>query len=133
MFVWATCIHHLCIHPIHRYILRTEGAGALFKGLSLSLMGSIPTRAIYFSSYNQFKNVYESLLPKDSAGIFLFSAMSAGIVTSTATCPLWMVKTQLQLNDKYVKQCFYLVLKNKTTINICIIVILMLCSCILLP
>ena len=88
--------------PYCRHILKTEGSQALFKGVLPTLIGSIPTRALYFSSYSQFKNMYADWFTKDSACVFLFSAMSAGIVTSTATSPIWVVKTQMQLHDKYV-------------------------------
>ena len=83
-----------------RYVLKTEGSQALFKGVVPTLFGSMPTRAIYFSVYSKFKIIYGDVFNKDSGFIFLFSGISAGLVTSTATSPIWVVKTQMQLYDK---------------------------------
>lgn len=85
-----------------RHVLKTEGLQALFKGLSLSLVGSVPTRAIYFSMYSKFKQNYNTYMRVNSNGVHFLSAMSAGVVTSTITCPIWVVKTQMQLDNRSV-------------------------------
>lgn len=38
-----------------RYIVNTEGARALFKGLGPNIVGVAPSRAIYFCAYSQTK------------------------------------------------------------------------------
>lgn len=81
-----------------RYLFQTEGGFAFFKGLAPSLFGIIPTRALYFTAYSQAKQMYNSVFPYESASVHLTSAVTAGIATTTATSPIWVVKTQIQLD-----------------------------------
>lgn len=83
-----------------RHVLKTEGHKALFKGLSLSLLGSMPTRAIYFTLYSNLKPAYNKLMANNSNQVHFISAMSAGMLTSSITSPIWVIKTQLQLHDR---------------------------------
>lgn len=83
-----------------RHILNTEGLCALFKGLTPSLFGIVPTRAIYFTAYSQAKHRFNKLFPYESPAVHLCSAISAGAVTATFTSPIWVVKTQVQLESK---------------------------------
>lgn len=94
--------HVTCKLFFSRHVLKTEGLQALFKGLSLSLVGSVPTRAIYFSMYSKFKQNYNTYMRVNSNGVHFLSAMSAGVVTSTITSPIWVVKTQMQLDNRSV-------------------------------
>ncbi|KQS69956.1 mitochondrial carrier protein Rim2 isoform X2 [Drosophila erecta] len=95
-----------------RHIVRNEGTRALFKGLGPNLVGVAPSRAIYFCTYSQTKNTLNSLgfVERDSPLVHIMSAASAGFVSSTATNPIWFVKTRMQLdyNSKVqmtVRQC----------------------------
>ncbi|XP_016945534.1 mitochondrial carrier protein Rim2 isoform X1 [Drosophila suzukii] len=95
-----------------RHIVQNEGARALFKGLGPNLVGVAPSRAIYFCTYSQTKNSLNSLgfVEPDSPLVHIMSAASAGFVSSTATNPIWFVKTRMQLdyNSKVqmtVRQC----------------------------
>lgn len=83
-----------------RHVLVTEGMQALFKGLAPSLFGIIPTRALYFTAYSQFKQHYNRWLSYESSLVHLCSAVSAGVVTTTFTSPIWVVKTQVQLESR---------------------------------
>lgn len=83
-----------------RHVLATEGLGALFKGLGTSLFGIIPTRALYFTAYSQAKQVYNRVFPHESPAVHLCSAVSAGVFTTTCTSPIWVVKTQVQLDSR---------------------------------
>lgn len=81
-------------------LYKSEGVSALWKGMIPTIVGVMPSRAIYFSTYAQSKIFYNSLLngdAKDSSLVHLGSAISAGIVTSTITNPIWLVKTKMQL------------------------------------
>ncbi|XP_064385092.1 solute carrier family 25 member 36-A-like [Halichondria panicea] len=95
-----------------RHMLQTEGLSALFKGLSPSLIGIMPTRALYFTSYAQAKQMFNNIFSYESPAVHLCSAVSAGVVTSTVTSPIWVVKTQMQLEcsrltaQRCVKQIF---------------------------
>jgi solute carrier family 25 protein 33/36 len=89
-----------------RHTYKTEGPLSLFKGLGPTLVGVIPARSINFFTYGNGKLLYSKWLTSDgreSASIHLLAAATAGIVTATATNPIWVVKTRIQL-DPSVKQ-----------------------------
>ncbi|OAG10438.1 mitochondrial carrier protein-like protein rim2 [Paraphaeosphaeria sporulosa] len=79
---------------------KTEGWRALFKGLGPNLIGVVPARAINFYAYGNGKRIISNQFNdgKESAMVHLFAAACAGIVTGTATNPIWLVKTRLQLD-----------------------------------
>ena len=83
-----------------RAIWRQEGLKGLYRGLSPTLLGYLPTFGIYFPAYHQFKHIYTSaLFPKDSTKssslVHVIAAMSAGACSSIVTNPLWLVRTRL--------------------------------------
>ncbi|XP_003746649.1 solute carrier family 25 member 36-A [Galendromus occidentalis] len=84
-----------------RYIVETEGARALFKGLGPNLVGVAPSRAIYFATYSNSKNFLTDTLPPDApvSVTHILSAAAAGFVSCTITNPVWFVKTRLQLDE----------------------------------
>ncbi|XP_044740347.1 mitochondrial carrier protein Rim2 [Chrysoperla carnea] len=91
-----------------RYIIEHEGPGALFKGLGPNLIGVAPSRAIYFCAYSQSKKFFNTVLPPDTPIVHVSSACCAGFTASTATNPIWFVKTRLQLdkaNELTAMQC----------------------------
>ncbi|KAL4797399.1 mitochondrial carrier domain-containing protein [Aspergillus venezuelensis] len=81
-------------------IHRTEGWRSLFRGLGPSLTGVVPATAIKFYAYGNCKRLYPELLGlnKDATSTHALSAATAGVVTGTATNPIWLVKTRLQLD-----------------------------------
>ncbi|KAL4960305.1 putative mitochondrial carrier protein (Rim2) [Aspergillus stella-maris] len=81
-------------------IHRTEGWRSLFRGLGPSLTGVVPATAIKFYAYGNCKRLYPELfgLDKDATSTHALSAATAGVVTGTATNPIWLVKTRLQLD-----------------------------------
>jgi solute carrier family 25 protein 33/36 len=81
-------------------VYRLEGPRALFKGLGPNLVGVIPARSINFYTYGNGKRLISDYLNngRDSAWVHLSAAALAGVVTSTATNPIWLVKTRLQLD-----------------------------------
>ncbi|XP_022652554.1 solute carrier family 25 member 36-like [Varroa jacobsoni] len=84
-----------------RYIVETEGARALFKGLGPNLVGVAPSRAVYFATYSNSKSFLLGVLPPDLpvSLAHIISAASAGFVSCTLTNPIWFVKTRLQLDE----------------------------------
>ncbi len=81
-------------------IYRLEGIRALWRGTGATLLGVMPSRAIYFSSYTWCK----SFLATQLAGgdphrwwVHVGAALVAGIAVNTATNPIWLVKTKMQL------------------------------------
>lgn len=84
-----------------RYIFVNEGMTGLFKGLGPNLMGVAPSRAIYFWTYSTCKSNVDAALPpsnRDTPFVHVVSAAAAGFSASTATNPIWLIKTRLQLD-----------------------------------
>ncbi|KAF2105830.1 mitochondrial carrier domain-containing protein [Lophiotrema nucula] len=79
---------------------KAEGWRALFKGLGPNLVGVVPARAINFYAYGNGKRVISTYFNdgKEAPWIHLCAAACAGIATGTATNPIWLVKTRLQLD-----------------------------------
>ncbi|PPR06755.1 hypothetical protein CVT24_013063 [Panaeolus cyanescens] len=91
---------------IIRDIYREESFRALFKGLGPTLVGVIPARSINFFTYGNGKRFIADKFNngEENSYVHLSAAAFAGIVTGTATNPIWVVKTRLQLaaGDKKV-------------------------------
>ena len=109
--------HNLPAHPalsLHRGALlhvretfqllyaipHTEGWRALFKGLGPTLTGVAPARAINFWAYGNGKRIIRDNLNqgREAAWVHMCAAANAGIITGTATNPIWVVKTRMQLD-----------------------------------
>ncbi|KAL2756922.1 hypothetical protein ACRALDRAFT_1062601 [Sodiomyces alcalophilus JCM 7366] len=77
-----------------------EGWRGFFRGLGPSLAGVVPATAVKFYVYGNCKRYGASLLKlsEDSAVVHAQAAVTAGIATATATNPIWLVKTRLQLD-----------------------------------
>lgn len=86
---------------ILRNIAVKESPRALFKGLGPTLAGVIPARSINFYTYGNGKLLIAEHLNggKESSAVHLLAAACAGIVTATATNPIWVIKTRLQLES----------------------------------
>ncbi|KAJ5566914.1 hypothetical protein N7535_006220 [Penicillium sp. DV-2018c] len=81
-------------------IYRAEGWRAFFRGLGPSMAGVVPAAAIKFYVYGNCKNIAASITGKaeDSPLVHAQAAICAGLASSTATNPIWLVKTRLQLD-----------------------------------
>lgn len=82
-------------------VYRTESGRALYRGLGPNLTGVVPARAVNFFTYGVAKGLIapqfndpQQIKPQTH----LLSGIAAGIVTSTVTNPIWLVKTRLQLD-----------------------------------
>lgn len=82
-----------------RHIFLSEGVRAFYKGLCPTLFGIMPNKAIYFATYNRAKKLYNGIFTPNSHQVHMASALSAGVVGSTITSPIWVVKTRLQLDS----------------------------------
>lgn len=87
-------------------IHRIEGWRALFKGLGPNLTGVVPARAINFYTYGNGKRIISQQFNEgnEAAWVHLCAAATAGMVTGTATNPIWLVKTRLQLDKSHAEK-----------------------------
>ncbi|KAL8675274.1 MAG: hypothetical protein Q9168_000395 [Polycauliona sp. 1 TL-2023] len=81
-------------------IHKVEGWRALFKGLGPNLTGVVPARAINFYTYGNGKRIISDKFNngQEAPWIHICAAINAGIITGTATNPIWLIKTRLQLD-----------------------------------
>ncbi|KAL9102722.1 MAG: hypothetical protein Q9163_002153 [Psora crenata] len=96
----AALLHFRETFQILFSIQQVEGWRALFKGLGPNLTGVVPARAINFYTYGNGKRIISQRLNdgQEAAWVHLCAAATAGVVTGTATNPIWLVKTRLQLD-----------------------------------
>lgn len=91
-----------------RLIWKEEGIRGLYRGVVPITLGYFPTWMIYFSCYEHFKKFYTNLTHDENISYFA-SAISSGAISSTATNPIWVVKTRLMLqmdNGKTIYDTF---------------------------
>ncbi|THV04676.1 mitochondrial carrier protein RIM2 [Dendrothele bispora CBS 962.96] len=84
---------------ILRNIYHEESPRALFKGLGPTLVGVVPARSINFFVYGNGKQIIANSFNdgQENSYVHLAAAAVAGVATGTATNPIWVVKTRLQL------------------------------------
>ncbi|KAI9670764.1 MAG: hypothetical protein M1817_003874 [Caeruleum heppii] len=87
-------------------IRRLEGWPGLFRGLGPNLTGVVPASAIKFYTYGNCKRIVseETNWSNDAAVVHIIAAATSGIVTGTATNPIWLVKTRLQLDRSHAEK-----------------------------
>ncbi|KAL7751759.1 hypothetical protein RI367_002758 [Sorochytrium milnesiophthora] len=81
-------------------IWKEEGYRGWYRGLAPTMLGYLPSWALYFLVYDDLKRELGELVDSRDIGwakgapINIASAMGAGAVSTTATNPLWVVKTR---------------------------------------
>lgn len=77
-----------------------EGWRGFFRGLGPSIIGVVPATAIKFYVYGSCKSFGTTVVGyrEDAAILHAQAAIAAGLATATATNPIWLVKTRLQLD-----------------------------------
>ena len=101
-------------------ILKYDGVRGMYRGLGPTLLGYLPTWAIYFAVYDTIKDYFgkkslgdvesvRHVLPAAQAKgyqplerdhpwtLHLFSAMAAGATSTLCTNPLWVIKTRFMV------------------------------------
>uniref|UniRef100_A0A8C4R4I7 Solute carrier family 25 member 36b n=1 Tax=Eptatretus burgeri TaxID=7764 RepID=A0A8C4R4I7_EPTBU len=81
-------------------ILEKEGPRSLFRGLGPNLVGVAPSRAIYFAAYSFSKDKWSHVFESETTAVYMCSAACAGFTAITATNPIWLVKTRMQLEAR---------------------------------
>lgn len=114
--------YHPSISATVRSIIVHDGLRGLYRGLGPTILGYLPTWAIYFAVYDGLKSRYgqpplgqssaqnQSLYPAPSAkgyqpvirehpwSVHILSAMCAGGSSTIATNPLWVIKTRFMVH-----------------------------------
>jgi len=91
-----------------RALLYQEGIRGLYRGLIPTFAGVIPSRSIHFLVYGTAKTNVAHLFPsKDHWAVPMLASALAGATVTTVTCPLWTVKTRLQLQVNSAKETLY--------------------------
>lgn len=93
-------------------ILKHQGLRGLYRGLGPTILGYLPTWAIYFSVYDETKkrlgdNEYHDPSGSDahfrrrkSWATHIIAAMTAGASGTIATSPLWVIKTRFMTQPR---------------------------------
>lgn len=102
-------------------ILRNNGIRGLYRGLGPTILGYLPTWAIYFAVYDGIKSYfgapplggsgpekkiypaphakgYQPLIREHPWSLHILSAMSAGATSTICTNPLWVIKTRFMVS-----------------------------------
>ncbi|VEU23748.1 DEKNAAC105015 [Brettanomyces naardenensis] len=77
-------------------IWKEEGIRGLYRGLVPITLGYFPSWMIYFSCYEQCKRISGRFIQDENLSYFM-SAILSGAASTTATNPIWVVKTRMML------------------------------------
>lgn len=117
---------YLGISATFRNIILHDGLRGLYRGLGPTILGYLPTWAIYFAVYDGIKTRFgelplgidtlvaksERLYPAPSAkgyqpivrehpwSLHILSAMAAGATSTICTNPLWVIKTRFMTQSR---------------------------------
>ncbi|KAK8523508.1 hypothetical protein V6N13_113453 [Hibiscus sabdariffa] len=88
-------------------IVRAEGPGGLYKGLTPSLIGVVPYAASNYFAYDALRNAYRKAFKKEEIGnvMTLLIGSAAGAVSSMATFPLEVARKQMQAGAINGRHC----------------------------
>jgi len=75
-------------------VAKIEGVPALWSGLSISLAMSLPTTALYFTCYDELKDIIEKSSPNLAPYSPLLAGSSARAVAVTALSPMELLRTK---------------------------------------
>jgi solute carrier family 25 (mitochondrial phosphate transporter), member 23/24/25/41 len=82
-------------------VLRTEGVGALYKGLIPTLAGIAPYAATNFATYDLAKRTYKDMTGKDNTAVSnLFVGGASGTFSATLCYPLDTIRRRMQMKGK---------------------------------
>jgi solute carrier family 25 folate transporter 32 len=117
---------YLGVFGLVKSILTENGFRGLYRGLGPTVLGYLPTWAIYFAVYDGIKTAFGETPagmynPKDKERLYpaaqvkgyqplarehpwslhILSAMTAGAMSTICTNPLWVIKTRFMVRHYY--------------------------------
>ncbi|KAL6042036.1 Carrier protein, mitochondrial [Balamuthia mandrillaris] len=83
-------------------IIKYEGASALWRGLPATFILTVPGAAIYFTSYEKFKEQMDNSTLLQPFRMFIpgIAGLGARTLTATVTSPLELMRTNVQSHAK---------------------------------
>lgn len=89
-------------------IVREEGAGELYRGLTPSLIGVIPYSATNYFAYDTLRKAYRKIFKKEKIGNIetLLIGSAAGAISSSATFPLEVARKHMQVGALSGRQVY---------------------------
>ncbi|KAL1950204.1 hypothetical protein VTO73DRAFT_5327 [Trametes versicolor] len=101
-------------------ILKHDGMRGMYRGLGPTILGYLPTWAIYFAVYDGIKRYFGERPPGEDRHVYpaaqvkgyqplarehpwtlhILSAMSAGATSTICTNPLWVIKTRFMTQPR---------------------------------
>lgn len=88
-------------------IWHEDGLRGFYRGLGPTVVGYLPTWAIYFCVYDAGKKFFSSEWPQAQNhpfAVHIASAMVAGATSTTTTSPMWVIKTRSMLQSSSVPE-----------------------------
>ena len=82
---------------VAQQIMKADGLAGFFRGLPPTLVGIVPSRSVYFFSYQKSRKFLSRYFPEGSPPNAMLAGLSAGIAGNSLTNPIWMVRTRMQL------------------------------------
>ena len=95
----ALAAPHAGMLSIARAIVLADGVGGLWKGIGPMLVGVVPARAVYFTTYDSAKGILNAYRP-EGAATHLLAAVSAGAATNIFINPVWVRFPQLHVRPR---------------------------------
>ena len=81
---------------VFKEIWKTDGLKGLYRGVSPTIVGYLPTWSLYFFIYDSSKQFYQKKYPGyQDAFYHIIAAFQAGTVSTTVTNPLWVVRSRM--------------------------------------
>lgn len=83
-------------------IWNEDGLRGFYRGLGPTVVGYLPTWAIYFCVYDAGKKFFSREIPhvqNHPFTVHIASAMVAGATSTTVTSPMWVIKTRCMLQN----------------------------------
>ena len=117
-----TSCHNPPILATVKTILKHDGIRGMYRGLGPTILGYLPTWAIYFAVYDGIKNHfgekssgevvapqriypaphskgYQPIAREHPWTLHILSAMTAGACSTLCTNPLWVIKTRFMVRS----------------------------------
>lgn len=81
-------------------ILKEEGPGAFFKGVSIALIGNNLSYGMFFALYEKHRQMFKKYIPENEFLLSLSSSSMAAFYGSLLMQPVWVLKTRRLLDSE---------------------------------